>query len=88
MRAARHGHPEAGGTPYRPVKIHAPLIDLSKAEIIRRGMALGVEYGMTHSCYDPDFRGRACGSCDSCLLRRRGFEGAGVDDPTEYGERP
>ncbi|MDF1553381.1 MAG: 7-cyano-7-deazaguanine synthase QueC [Deferrisomatales bacterium] len=65
--------------------IHAPLIDLSKAEIIRRGVALGVDYGMTHSCYDPDPRGRACGRCDSCLLRKRGFDQARLPDPTVYG---
>jgi 7-cyano-7-deazaguanine synthase len=62
----------------------APLIEMTKADIIRRGMALGVDYAMTHSCYDPDARGRACGHCDSCLLRRRGFEEAGVADPTVY----
>jgi 7-cyano-7-deazaguanine synthase len=66
--------------------IHAPLIDLSKAEIIRRGVALGVDYGMTHSCYDPDPQGRACGRCDSCLLRSRGFARAGMADPTVYGD--
>jgi 7-cyano-7-deazaguanine synthase len=66
-------------------QIHTPLIHLSKAQIIRRGAALGVDYGMTHSCYDPDGRGRACGRCDSCVLRRKGFVEAGVRDPTEYG---
>lgn len=66
------------------IRIHAPLIQLTKAEIIQTGIALGVDYGMTHSCYDPDSRGRACGQCDSCRLRRRGFEEAGVDDPTQY----
>ena len=62
-------------------KIHTPLILLSKAEIIRRGLELGVDYGLTHSCYDPDPRGRACGRCDACVLRRRGFEEAGISDP-------
>jgi 7-cyano-7-deazaguanine synthase len=62
----------------------APLLNLSKAEIIRRGVALGVDYGLTHSCYDPQPDGRACGHCDSCLLRKRGFEEAGVADPTRY----
>jgi 7-cyano-7-deazaguanine synthase len=62
----------------------APLIELTKAEIIRRGTALGVDYSLTHSCYDPDGQGRACGHCDSCILRRRGFEEAGVNDPTVY----
>jgi 7-cyano-7-deazaguanine synthase len=65
-------------------KIHAPLIKLSKAEIIRRGVELGVDYAMTHSCYDPDEAGRACGRCDSCLLRKKGFAEAGIADPTRY----
>lgn len=64
--------------------VHTPLIDLSKAEIIRRGTALGVDYALTSSCYDPDVRGRACGECDSCRLRREGFAAAGLDDPVEY----
>jgi 7-cyano-7-deazaguanine synthase len=62
----------------------APLLHMTKAEIIRRGVALGVDYSLTHSCYDPDERGRACGHCDSCLIRKRGFEEAGVKDPTVY----
>ncbi len=62
-------------------KIHTPLILLTKAQIIRRGLELGVDYSLTHSCYDPDPSGRACGRCDSCVLRRRGFEEAGVTDP-------
>lgn len=66
------------------VGILTPLVAMSKAEIIRAGTALGVDYGLTVSCYDPDGEGRACGSCDSCLLRRRGFEAAGVADPTRY----
>ena len=65
-------------------KVHAPLIHLTKAQIIRRGVALGVDYGLTHSCYDPDPQGRACGRCDSCVLRRKGFAEAGVPDPTRY----
>ena len=65
-------------------RIVAPLIELSKADIIRRGATLGVDYSLTHSCYDPDREGRACGHCDSCLLRKRGFEEAGVPDPTRY----
>ena len=68
----------------RPMTIHAPLIELSKADIIRRGTALGVDYAMTISCYQPDPKGRACGRCDSCRLRRTGFEQAGVVDPTAY----
>jgi 7-cyano-7-deazaguanine synthase len=66
-------------------RLKTPLIDLTKAEIIRIGTSLGVDYGLTHSCYDPDPSGAACGHCDSCLLRRRGFEEAGVKDPTRYG---
>jgi 7-cyano-7-deazaguanine synthase len=68
----------------RPIRIHAPLIDLSKADIIRRGIALGVDYAMTVSCYQPDDSGRACGRCDACWLRREGFKSAGVSDPTRY----
>ena len=65
-------------------RLVAPLIDMTKADIIRRGVELGVDYALTHSCYDPDAGGRACGHCDSCLLRRKGFEEAGVPDPTAY----
>jgi len=65
-------------------QVHAPLLELTKAEIIRHGLELGVDYGLTHSCYDPDAEGRACGDCDSCTLRRRGFVLAGVTDPTRY----
>ena len=65
-------------------RIVAPLIGMNKAEIIQKGTALGVDYSLTHSCYDPDAEGRACGHCDSCLLRRKGFEEAGVPDPTAY----
>ena len=64
--------------------IHTPLIDLSKAEIIRRGVALGIDYRITVSCYQPDTNGRACGKCDSCRIRREGFAAAGVPDATEY----
>jgi len=64
--------------------IHAPLIHLSKAEIIRQGIALGVDYALTVSCYQADTQGRACGRCDSCRLRKAGFEQAGVPDPTPY----
>jgi 7-cyano-7-deazaguanine synthase len=67
-----------------PLEVHAPLIQLSKAEIIRRGLALGVDYGLTVSCYQADAAGAACGRCDSCRLRRAGFEAAGVPDPTRY----
>jgi len=65
-------------------RVHAPLVHLSKAQIIRRGISLGVDYGLTHSCYDPVPDGGACGRCDSCRLRRRGFTEAGVPDPTRY----
>jgi len=65
-------------------KVHAPLIRLSKAEIIRKGVALGVDYGMTVSCYQVDAQGLACGRCDSCRLRAAGFTAAGVADPTRY----
>jgi len=68
----------------RSLRIHAPLIELSKADIIRRGAELGVDYSLTLSCYQPDEAGRACGRCDSCRLRRAGFEKAGVRDPTRY----
>jgi 7-cyano-7-deazaguanine synthase len=66
------------------LKIHAPLIDLSKADIIRTGLSLGVDYSLTHSCYDPDSDGRACGHCDSCQLRLAGFAAAGSEDPVVY----
>jgi 7-cyano-7-deazaguanine synthase len=72
------------GVEGRALHIHAPLIDLSKAEIIRCGLALGVDYGLTVSCYQADATGQACGSCDSCRLRREGFAAAGVADPTRY----
>ena len=62
-------------------RVHAPLLRLTKAEIIRLGLSLGVDYGLTHSCYDPDETGRACGLCDACLLRQAGFEAAGMQDP-------
>jgi 7-cyano-7-deazaguanine synthase len=65
-------------------RIHTPLIDMTKAEIIKEGVRLGVDYAITHSCYDPDWEGHACGHCDSCLLRKKGFVEAGVADPTAY----
>ncbi len=66
------------------IRIHAPLIHMSKAQIIKTGVALGVDYSLTHSCYDPDPDGRACGRCDSCILRKRGFADAFLPDPTQY----
>ncbi len=66
-------------------RIHTPLIQLSKADIIRLGVSLGVDYSLTHSCYDPAPDGAACGRCDSCVLRRAGFTAAGIADPTRYG---
>jgi 7-cyano-7-deazaguanine synthase len=65
-------------------RVHAPLVQMAKADIIRLGVALGVDYGLTHSCYDPAPDGAACGRCDSCQLRRDGFRAAGVPDPTRY----
>jgi len=72
------------GVERRAFTMRAPLIRMSKSEIIQAGVALGVDYGLTHSCYDPDATGAACGGCDSCQLRRKGFEAAGVEDPTRY----
>ena len=66
------------------LRIQTPLMQMTKAQIIRRGLELGVDYAQTHSCYDPDGDGLACGHCDSCVLRRRGFAAAGVADPTAY----
>ena len=68
-------------------RIHTPLIDMTKAQIILAGNALGVDYGMTHSCYDPTPEGLACGSCDSCILRKNGFAEACIADPTRYAPR-
>lgn len=66
------------------LRIHTPLIDLSKSEIIRLASDLGVDLSLTHSCYDPDHEGRSCGRCDSCLLRLKGFQEAGMSDPVKY----
>lgn len=81
--ATRTGVQDAGDG--RRWRVHAPLIEWTKAEIIQAGMALGVDYGMTHSCYDPVGAG-ACGRCDACVLRRNGFVAAGVPDPTRYAD--
>lgn len=67
-----------------PIRVVAPIIDWSKARIVTEGLALGVDYSLTVSCYQADAEGRACGACDSCRLRREGFEAAGVPDPTRY----
>lgn len=75
---------KAAVTGQRRVTIHTPLLHWTKAQIIRRGAELGVDYGVTTSCYDPTPDGAACGHCDSCLLRRRGFQDAGHPDPTRY----
>jgi len=66
------------------IAVRAPLIGMTKAQIIRLGVSLGVDYSMTHSCYDPSPDGKACGDCDSCLLRKKGFREAGIEDPTLY----
>jgi len=68
----------------RPVRVHAPLMHLTKVEIIRRGLALGLDYGLTRSCYDPDAQGRACGGCESCRLRLEAFRQLGLRDPAPY----
>ena len=72
------------GVEGKPVRLHAPLLELSKADIIRRGLALGVDYALTRSCYDPLASGESCGRCDACLLRLRGFAQAGARDPAPY----
>ncbi len=79
---------KAGVEGTRRCKIHTPLIDMTKAEIILKGMELGVDYSQTHSCYDPDSDGLSCGACDSCLLRKKGFHEAGLEDPIPYKTRP
>ena len=76
---------KAGVEGRQRLRIHTPLIDLTKAQIIQRGVDLGVDYSLTHSCYDPDAQGHACGTCDSCLLRRRGFAELGMEDPALAG---
>jgi 7-cyano-7-deazaguanine synthase len=72
------------GVEGQPLHIHAPLIQMTKADIIRRGTELGVDFALTVSCYQPDAQGRACGRCDSCRLRKEGFKAAGIADPTRY----
>lgn len=75
------------GVEGRKLRIHAPLMQMSKKEIIQKGVGLGVDYSLTHSCYDPDAEGRACGGCDSCRLRLKGFAEAGLTDPVAYQEQ-
>ena len=72
------------GVEGKRINIHTPLILLTKGEIIKKGLELGVDYSLTHSCYDPDEEGRACGMCDSCILRKKGFKETEVEDPTSY----
>jgi 7-cyano-7-deazaguanine synthase len=76
----------AGVEGRQALKIHTPLIALTKAEIIRKGLELGVDYGLTSSCYDPSPTGAPCGSCDSCVLRQKGFRENGLVDPLQYSE--
>jgi 7-cyano-7-deazaguanine synthase len=82
---------KAGVEGHQRLQIHTPLLHLSKADIVRRGLELGVDYGLTHSCYDPASNGRPCGECDSCLLRAKGFAEAGITDPAldaaRWGDR-
>jgi 7-cyano-7-deazaguanine synthase len=75
---------KAGVEGKQKMKIHAPLIKMSKSQIIRKGIELGVDYKLTHSCYDPQATGEACGECDSCILRLKGFRDAGLRDPVKY----
>src|SRR5206468_11024451 len=75
------------GVEGRRFEIHTPLIKFSKAEIIRKAVELDVDLSLTHSCYDPTPKGLACGGCDSCLLRLKGFREAGIQDPTRYGKQ-
>jgi 7-cyano-7-deazaguanine synthase len=75
---------KAGVEGKQKLKIHTPLIQMSKSQIILRGMELGVDYSLTHSCYDPSDSGEACGECDSCILRLKGFQDAGIKDPVRY----
>ena len=69
-----------------PLTIHTPLIDLTKSDIIKMGLALGVDYGITHSCYDPNQNGHSCGHCDACQLRLKGFDKGGLSDPLHYSD--
>ncbi len=87
FRALSQVATRAGVESGQPMRIHTPLIELSKGEIIRQGVDLGLDYALTVSCYQADADGRACGACDSCRLRRQGFADAGLPDPTRYQSR-
>ncbi|HYB20921.1 MAG TPA: 7-cyano-7-deazaguanine synthase QueC [Thermodesulfobacteriota bacterium] len=78
---------KAGVQGRQKLKIHTPLIRMTKAQIIKKGLEMGADYSLTHSCYDPSETGEACGECDSCLLRLKGFREAGVPDPIRYRNR-
>ena len=80
--ATRHGTEGEG------IEIRAPLIEFAKSEIIKLGLDLGVDFSLTHSCYDPTDEGLACGQCDSCVIRKKGFAEAGIEDPTRYVTQP
>ena len=75
------------GSEGKKFTIHSPLMHMTKQKIIQRGTELGVDYSLTHSCYDPDAQGRACGECDSCQLRLKGFAEAGLKDPVIYRDK-
>jgi 7-cyano-7-deazaguanine synthase len=77
---------KAGVEGITKIKIWTPLIQMTKAQIIKKGIELGIDYALTHSCYDPSHQGLACGRCDSCILRKRGFQEADIEDPTKYIE--
>jgi len=79
---------KAGVEGYRHFRIHAPLIKMTKAEIIERGVELGIDYGLTHTCYAPNEQGISCGRCDACQLRLKGFVEAGLVDPIDYQKGP
>jgi 7-cyano-7-deazaguanine synthase len=75
-----------GTEEHKQITIHTPLISMSKSEIITTGMSIGVDYSLTHSCYDPNINGASCGHCDACILRLKGFQDAGLTDPLQYQE--
>ncbi len=83
MRAWR-ASPRRRGVRGAPLRVHAPLIEMGKSDIVRKGLELGVDFALTHTCYDPMEDGAPCGACDACILRRRGFEEIGERDPLPY----